>query len=100
VFRTVLKREVLHNLYSLRFLISLTLVIAVFAAGAVSFVRSHAADLEKYREIRGQYLENMRSLAGQGATELAVRRQTFTLKPRSNGFIADAKERYLPNAII
>lgn len=100
MFRTVLKREVLHNLYSLRFLISLTLVIAVFAAGAVSFVRSHAADLEKYREIRGQYLENMRSLAGQGATELAVRRQTFTLKPRSNGFIADAKERYLPNAIV
>jgi ABC-type transport system involved in multi-copper enzyme maturation permease subunit len=42
----------------------------------------------------------MRSLAGQGATELAVRRQTFTLKPRSNGFIADAKERYLPNAIV
>jgi ABC-type transport system involved in multi-copper enzyme maturation permease subunit len=100
VFRTVLRREILHNLYSLRFLISLALVIAVFTAGAVSFVRSHAADLEKYREVRGQYLENMRALAGQGATELAVRRQTYTLKPRANGFIADAQERYLPNAIV
>ena len=63
MFRTVLRREILHNLYSLRFLISLALVLAVFAAGAVSFVRSHAADMEKYRETRGQYLENMRDLA-------------------------------------
>jgi len=100
VFRMVLRREILHNLYSLRFLISLALVLAVFAAGAVSFVRSHGADLEKFREIQGQYLENMRALADQSATELAVRRQTYTLKPRANGFIADAKERYLPNAIV
>lgn len=100
MFRVVLKREILHNLYSLRFLISLGLVLAVFAAGAVSFVRSRAQDLEKFRETQNQYLENMRSLARSGATELAVRRRTFTLKPRESGFIADAKERYLPNAIV
>lgn len=100
MFRTVLKREILHNLYSLRFLISLALVLAVFAAGAASFVRSQAAGLEKYRETRGQYLENMRSLAGENATDLAVRKQTFSLKPRANAFISDAKERYLPNAIV
>jgi ABC-type transport system involved in multi-copper enzyme maturation permease subunit len=99
MFRVVLKRELLHNLYSLRFLISLVLVIAIFAAGAVSFVRSQAQDLEKYRETQNQYLENMRNLAKSGATQLAVRHQTFTLKPRASGFIADAKERYLPNAI-
>jgi ABC-type transport system involved in multi-copper enzyme maturation permease subunit len=92
VFRTVLRREILHNLYSLRFLISLGLVLAVFAAGAVSFVRSHAADMEKYRETRSQYLANMRALADQNATELAA--------PRANGFIADAKEKYLPNALV
>src|SRR5512135_1467366 len=99
MFRVVLKREIQHNLYSLRFLVSLGLVLAVFAAGAVSFVRSRAQDLEKFRETQNQYLENMRSLAKSGATLLAVRHQTFTLKPRASGFIADAKERYLPNAI-
>lgn len=99
MFRVVLRRELLHNLYSLRFLISLILVLAVFAAGAVSFVRSQAQDLEKYRETQNQYLENMRGLAKSGATELAVSRQTFTLKPRASAFIADAKERYLPNAV-
>jgi ABC-type transport system involved in multi-copper enzyme maturation permease subunit len=100
VFRTILRRELLHNLYSLRFLMSLALLTAVFAAGAVSFVRSQAAALDKYRETRGQYLENMRDLAGRSATALAVQKQTFTLKPRANAFISDAKERYLPNAIV
>ena len=100
MFRIVLKRELLHNLYSLRFLISLALVIAVFAAGAVSYVRTTAASLEKYRETQGQFLETMRGLAGQSASELAVRRQTYSLKPRTNAFISDAKEKYLPNAVV
>jgi len=100
MFRVVVKRELLHNLYSLRFLISLALVIAVFAAGAASFVGSSAASLAKYRETQGQFLETMRGLAGQNATELAVRMQTYVLKPRADGFISDAKERYLPNAIV
>jgi len=100
VFRTILRRELLHTLYSLRFLISLALLLAVFAAGAVSFVRSQAAGLEKYRETQGQYLEKMRTLAAASATQLAVSRQTFSLKPRANAFISDAKERYLPNAIV
>jgi ABC-type transport system involved in multi-copper enzyme maturation permease subunit len=100
VLRVVLKREILHNLYSLRFLISLVLIIAVFAAGAVSFAKSHADQLDKYRELQGQFLENMRGLAAQNATELAVRRQTFSLKPRADAFISDAKEKYLPNAIV
>ncbi len=42
----------------------------------------------------------MRGLAAQDATELAVERQTYTLKPRADGFISDAKEKYLPNAIV
>ncbi len=99
MFRVVLKREILHNLYSLRFLIALALVIVVFAAGAITFAKSHAADLEQYRQIQGQFLENMRELAARNATELAVRRQTYSLKPRANAFIADAKDRHLPNAV-
>ena len=100
MFRVIVKRELLHNLYSLRFLISLALVIAVFSAGAVSFVRVAAASLEKYRQTQGQFLETMRGLAEQNATELAVREQTYSLKPRANAFISDAKEKYLPNAIV
>jgi ABC-type transport system involved in multi-copper enzyme maturation permease subunit len=100
VLRVVLKREILHNLYSLRFLLSLALVTAVFAAGAVTFVRSHVANLDKYRETQGQFLEEMRKQSAESATALAVSQRTFTLKPRANAFIADAKEKHLPNAIV
>jgi len=100
VFRVIVKRELLHNLYSLRFLISLALVIAVFSAGAVSFVRVAATSLEKHRQTQGQFLETMRGFAETNATELAVRKQTFSLSPRANAFIDDAKEKYLPNAIV
>ncbi len=100
MFRIVLRREIQHNLYSLRFLIALGLVIVVFTAGAVSFARSQAAALERYREVQTTFLDNMRDLAGQGATQLAVRRQTLTLRPRANAFISDAKEKYLPNAFV
>jgi ABC-type transport system involved in multi-copper enzyme maturation permease subunit len=100
MFRVIVKRELLHNLYSLRFLISLALVLVVFAAGAISSVRVTAASLEKYRQTQGQFLETMRGLAETNATELAVRKQTYSLKPRANAFISDAKEKYLPNAIV
>jgi ABC-type transport system involved in multi-copper enzyme maturation permease subunit len=100
VLKVVLKREILHNLYSLRFLISLALVVALFVAGAFSFVKGQAANLENYRETQRQFLEEMRTQAASSATELAVTRRTFTLKPRATSFIDDAKEKYLPNAIV
>jgi ABC-type transport system involved in multi-copper enzyme maturation permease subunit len=100
VLKVVLKREILHNLYSLRFLISLALVIALFVAGALSFAKGQAANLEDNRETQGQFLEEMRNQAAAGATELAVNRRTYTLKPRGSAFIADAQEKYLPNAIV
>jgi ABC-type transport system involved in multi-copper enzyme maturation permease subunit len=99
VLRTVLKREILHNLYSLRFLISLTLLVAVFAAGALSFARSHGSDVRNYEAVRRQFLDEMKADAEDNASELAVSRRTYALKPRSNAFITDAQEKYLPNGI-
>jgi ABC-type transport system involved in multi-copper enzyme maturation permease subunit len=100
MLKTVLKRELLHNLYSLRFLISLMLLISVFVAGSFSFVKGHALNLDKYRETQAQFLEKMKTDASANATDLAVSRRTYTLRPRDNAFIADAKEKYLPNAVV
>ena len=41
----------------------------------------------------------MKADAAENATWLAVSRRTITLRPRDNGFISGAKERYLPNAL-
>lgn len=99
MLKTVLKRELLHNLYSLRFLISLVLLVSVFVAGSFSFAKGHALSLEKYRETQAQFMEAMKAEAAANATRLAVSHRTYTLRPRDNAFIADAKEKYLPNAV-
>jgi len=100
MLRTILKQEILHNLYSLRFQVSLALVAAIFVVGSVSFVKSHEAGLKKYQEVQAQFLDEMRAEAKSGATALAVNRKTYTLRPRDNAFIYDGKEKYLPNAIV
>jgi ABC-type transport system involved in multi-copper enzyme maturation permease subunit len=100
MLRFILKREVMHNLYSLRFAVSLALILAVFIAGSVSFVRNHEAALEKYRETRAGFLDDMKKNAAENATVLAVARRTYDLRPRDNSFITDAKEKYLPNGIV
>jgi ABC-type transport system involved in multi-copper enzyme maturation permease subunit len=99
MLKTVLKRELLHNLYSLRFLISLALLIGVFVAGSFSFINGYADNLKKYEETQEQFLADMKAQAGESATVLAVTQRTYSLKPRENAFISDAKDKYLPNAI-
>jgi len=100
MLKTVFRREVLNNLYSLRFLLSLALLIGVFVAGTVSFLNSQAAALADDRQSRAAELEVMKSQAARNATELAVKRHTYVLQPRASAFITDAKEKYLPNAIV
>ncbi len=100
MLRTILKREILHNLYSLRFQVSLALVLCVFVVGSFSFVRNHDAGLKRYQEVQAHYLEELRAEAKASATELAVNKKTFSLRPRDNAFIYDGKEKYLPNAIV
>jgi ABC-type transport system involved in multi-copper enzyme maturation permease subunit len=100
VLKTILKREIQHNLYSLRFMISLVLVLGVFIVGSLSFVRNHQAALEKDRVARTEFVDKMKADAALNATVLAVTKRNYPLRPRDNGFISDAKEKYLPNEIV
>lgn len=99
MLQTILKREIQHNLYSLRFMISLALVLGVFVAGSLSFVRNHEGALEKDRAAGAEFLEKMRADAASNATRLAVTKRNYLLPSRDNGFISDAKEKYLPNEV-
>jgi ABC-type transport system involved in multi-copper enzyme maturation permease subunit len=94
-----LKREIQHNLYSLRFMIALALVLLAFVLGALAFVRNHEDALAKDRLARADFLDKMKADAGLTATRLAVTKRDYPLRPRGNGFITDAKEKYLPDAI-
>ncbi len=98
MWKAVLKREIQHNLYSFRFLLALVLILCVFIAGSLSFIRSHAGALAKDREARGIATRVLEEDAA-NATRLAVRHRSYDFRPRDNAFLADAKEKYLPNSI-
>ncbi len=99
MLKTIIKKEILHNLYSLRFMISLVLIAGVFVAGSLSFIRAEGLNLDKYQEVKSKFVEQMRSQSAENATELAVNRRIYAMRPRDNAFIADAKEKYFPNAV-
>jgi len=100
MWKVIAKREILHNFYSLRFLLSLVIVIGVMAAGSLSFGRREAAALSNYREARALAVKGMQEDAQINTSQLAVARRFFDLRPRDNAFMDDAKEKYLPNAIV
>ncbi len=100
MLKTILKREIQHNLYSLRFILALVLVLGIFVAGTFSFTRGHRGALANYRQAEAQFQSAMKADAEHDATDLAVTRRTYPLRPRDNAFIADAKEKYLPNGIV
>jgi ABC-type transport system involved in multi-copper enzyme maturation permease subunit len=94
--RTIVKREILHNLYSLRFILSLALVLGTFVAGSLSAVRNQESARTRTAEIQAQERKALQDDA-RNATALAVNRRTYVLPARPGAFIFDAKEKYLPN---
>ncbi len=100
MLKTILKREIQHNLYSLRFILSLVLVLGVFVAGTFSFTQGHLSALANYRQAETQFQSAMKAQAEKSASDLAVTRRTYPLRPRDNAFIADGKEKYLPNGVV
>lgn len=100
MWKVIAKREILHNLYSLRFLLSLVIVIGVMAAGSLSFGKRQAAALANYGEARALAVKAMREDSQIDVTRLAVARRNFDLRPRDDAFMDDTKEKYLPNTIV
>ncbi len=100
MLKTVIKREIQHNLYSLRFQISLVAVLAIFIVGSISFLKGFESELKKYSDYQSQYLKQIQDEAKANATRLAVTRKTYELRLRGNSFISDCQEKYLPNAIV
>jgi len=98
MFTTLYIRELQNYLFSLRFYISLVIVILVFTVGTIAFVSSYTEIRDNY----AKYSQNEQSELTERAnnlTQVAVRQQNFIMAPRSNSIFADCKESLLPNEI-
>ncbi|MFB0554786.1 MAG: ABC transporter permease [Phycisphaerae bacterium] len=92
----IVRKEILENLLSLRFILSLLLIISLFTVGGFVSVKKQRQQIDDYwRETN----KNLSALSEQTEQlyKLAFFEQTIWRKPKSLTFCAEAFEKYLPN---
>ena len=94
----IIKREIRHHVLSLRLHLLLILIMLLFGLGTTAFVKTHAMEKAKYERYYTNYIERSRQLAESNLSQYAIQTKSLVLKPLSNSFITDAKEKYLPNS--
>jgi len=93
----VIMNELRKNVLSLRLHIALVLATCLFGLGTIAYVASQKAVLSDHARYESQQTETLRERAA-NLSWFATQRQHYLLKPRSTGFIDDAREKYLPDS--
>jgi ABC-type transport system involved in multi-copper enzyme maturation permease subunit len=97
-----MKNLILHELqqsfYGLRFPITISIVLFMFAASSLTYIDEYRDATQKYNELTGSQEVELRSRA-ENATNVATNQRTYRLPPRRNGFISDCGEMNMPNAL-
>ncbi len=98
MIRQIINKEVLEDILSLRFLLSLLLTVSLFAASGVMFASSYAAQLKDYSEKTNENLAALREQSGK-LYQLAFYKQKVYKKPRLLTCCAEGFEKSLPNCV-
>ena len=96
MFGILFIREIQSYLYSLRFQVSLGIVLLVFIIGSISFVKSFSEAQDNYSKYRQEQYKALEERA-KNASRLATSRTHFIMSPRENSLLSDCKEQSLPN---
>jgi len=96
--RQILRKEILENLLSLRFILSLLLAISLFAASGFVFVKRYEKQSQDYWK---KINENLTSLSEQSKQlyQLAFYKQGIYKAPRPLTFCVEGFEKSLPDCI-
>ena len=97
MFWTMVKREFLDGVVSLRFFVTSVLAISVMVVGAVIFVGDYKEELEDYNRKVNQNIERIRD--NLELNNLAVVFQSLYKAPKPLSFCASGEEKNLPNTI-
>lgn len=92
----LIRKDILRNLLSLRFVLSLLLLIMLSAVSGFVFVDEFRQQSEDYWNQSNENLSDFRAQARQ-LYNLAFHKQQISLKPKPLAFFAEGAEQYLPN---
>lgn len=95
----IIRKEILENILSLRFTLSLLLTIVLFAASGLVFRSSHAKQSQDYWKKTNENLSALREQSSQ-LYRLAFYLQKVFRQPRPLAFCAEGFEKSLPNCFM
>ncbi len=96
MIRQIIHKEILENLLSFRFILSLVLVILLFAVGGFVFVGKYKQQSSDYWQKTNENLTGFRAQSQQ-LYKLAFYKQNVWRKPKSLALCAEGFEKSLPN---
>jgi len=94
----IVRKEIFENLLSLRFMLSLILVISLFAAGSFVFVGKHRQQSQDYWEKTNKNLSALKEHLGR-LNDLAFFEQQVFRKPKSLTLCVEGYEKSFPNYV-
>jgi len=92
----IIRKEILENFLSLRFTLSLLLIISLFAASGFVFVDEYSQQLQDYWKKTNKNLSGLSEQSSQ-LYELAFYKQRIFRKPKTLTLCAEGFEKSLPN---
>lgn len=96
MFWTIVKKEFLGNLTSLRFMLTFLLVVSVFIVSGITFVGKYKEELADYVAISHKNLEGLQS-ESRALNLIPYYTQTVRKKPLATQLLAEGYEKLLPN---
>jgi len=96
MIRLIVRKEVLENLLSLRFVLSLLLVVATFAVGGFAFVSKYEQQMQDYSVDSNKSLTGLRNGTGQ-LIRLAFYTQEVYRAPTPLTLCVEGSEKSIPN---
>ena len=98
MLREIIWRELLDQLQSLRFGLTLLLVIVLMLTGSVLYIHDYRQQVADYSENVNANLDLLKNKAERGLHSVVSRYQLIYRAPIPLGFIAEGHEKDLPNA--
>ena len=99
MIRQIIRKEILENLLSFRFILSLLLVIVLFAVGAFVFVGKYRQQSSDYWEKTNENLAGLREQSRE-LYRLAFYDQSVWRKPKPLTLCSEGFEKSLPNCFV
>ena len=93
---TIIIKELLTNITSLRFFLALCISVTVFIADGIVFVNRYNFELKEYEETTNKNLSSLNEVS-KNMNRVASNIQTFQRKPKLTGLFCSGFEKSLPN---